>query len=203
MFKFNSYISSENLGASFSEALDRYKRYERKLDDQVRPNEDTLRKLSNAPYKIQSATAIKTNFTLFPNGERNVGNKEKDVSVSSDLLNDYEYLSDSTNDIIPKYKSEKLDLSNGKKALPTIAKSRPIRGNSSISKNDKKKNNSNKAQNCYTENSNDENSECEDNSYLNDTKQSDLEKSQEIVYKLSTVINYLDQGYFLRLIIKK
>lgn len=193
MFRFNNYVSTENIGASFSEAFDRYKRYERKLDDQVRPNEDTLRKLSNAPFKIQPVTAIKTNFSLFPNGERSL-NREKDNSLSSDLLNDNECLSDSTSDI-PKYKS---DLSDGKKRLPTITKSRPTRVNNLISKNDSKKKNINNIQNCNNENSNDENSECEDNSYLNDSKQNDLENSQEIIYKLSTVLKHLENGYFLR-----
>ena len=40
------YNSPEITGASLNEALARYRRYERKLDDQVKPCDETLKRLS-------------------------------------------------------------------------------------------------------------------------------------------------------------
>ncbi|RMZ93417.1 tubulin polyglutamylase TTLL5-like isoform X4, partial [Brachionus plicatilis] len=194
MYAINNYLTSEYSGASLLEALDRYKRYERKLDDQVRPSEDTLRKLSNAPFKIQPSPSIKTNFNLFPNGERNAA-KEKDVNNSSDLLNDDDYLSDSTNGIANN-KSEKLVLPNGKKTLPSIGRSRTFTAYLT-GKNAKTKKSPKNTRKYFADNSGDEDSECEDNSYSNETKHNNLDNNEEISYSLSTVLKYLEQGYFL------
>lgn len=197
MYKINNYLSSENSGASLYEALDRYKRYERKLEDQVRPNEDTLRKLSNAPFKIQTAPVVKTNFSIFPNGERSI-NREKDVSASSDLLNDDDYLSDSTNDV-QKNKAEKFDLSNGKKTLPSIGRTRSTNAkNTSNEKNNRTNKSAKTNSKLYADNSEDGDSEGEEDSFWNETKQNDQENSAEIIYNLDTVLKYLEQGYFLR-----
>jgi hypothetical protein len=56
---------SETSGASLIESLDRYKRYERKLKDLLKPNDEILIKLSNSQN-----TSLKNNLILnsFPNG---------------------------------------------------------------------------------------------------------------------------------------
>lgn len=95
MYKASNYNSNETSGASFYEALDRYKKYERKLKDTVRPNEETLKKLSNAPFIQLSHQNTKSNFSVFPNGEKY--NRQKDTSLSSEMLaNEEESLNDST-----------------------------------------------------------------------------------------------------------
>lgn len=68
-YRDNTYNSLELTGASLNEALARYNRYESKLKDTVKPNEDTLRKLSNQPhYTQQTFMSAKSNFNMFPNG---------------------------------------------------------------------------------------------------------------------------------------
>ena len=72
----SSYNSSEIIGASLFEALDRYKKYMRKLNDTVRPNEDVLKKLSTQPNYPNPSTQthnLRSSFSIFPNG----GNLEK------------------------------------------------------------------------------------------------------------------------------
>lgn len=56
---------SETSGASLIESLDRYKRYERKLKDLLKPNDEILIKLSNSQN-----VSLKNNLNLnsFPNG---------------------------------------------------------------------------------------------------------------------------------------
>ena len=68
LYKENSYNSSELTGASLYEAIDRYKKYERKLKDTIRPNEDTLKRLSSQPHMPQPPPHTKSNFNIFPNG---------------------------------------------------------------------------------------------------------------------------------------
>ena len=69
LHKENAYNSSELTGASLYEALDRYNKYERKLKDTIRPNEETLKKLSSQPHLSQSpAHTLKSSFSIFPNG---------------------------------------------------------------------------------------------------------------------------------------
>ena len=65
----SSYNSSEIIGASLFEALDRYKKYMRKLNDTVRPNEDVLKKLSTQPnYPSTQTHNLRSSFSIFPNG---------------------------------------------------------------------------------------------------------------------------------------
>lgn len=72
---FNLYNSPELTGASLNEALVRYKRYERKLNDAVKPSEETLKRLSSQPFNvlalekpIPTPSNMKSNFNVFPNG---------------------------------------------------------------------------------------------------------------------------------------
>lgn len=67
-------------GACLEEALERYKRYERRLNDQVKPTEETLRKL-NTSSSVQNylqqkqhlqQQQLKSNFQAFPNGGANL-----------------------------------------------------------------------------------------------------------------------------------
>ena len=64
------YNSTESTGASLIEAIERYKKYERKITDDLKPSEETLKRLSNAPlFQLAPAQNFKvTNFTVFPNG---------------------------------------------------------------------------------------------------------------------------------------
>jgi len=69
----NLYNSTESSGASLIEAIERYKKYERKITDDLKPSEETLKRLSNAPlFQLglnQSNQNLKSsNFTVFPNG---------------------------------------------------------------------------------------------------------------------------------------
>ncbi len=70
----SSYKSPETSGASLNEALDRYKKYERKLVDTLRPTEETLRRFSQNPnfYHNQTASASahhhSSKLNMFPHG---------------------------------------------------------------------------------------------------------------------------------------
>ena len=57
---------SEVSGPSLIESLDRYKRYERKLKDFLKPNEEILNKLSNSQHVLSSKNSANQNN--FPNG---------------------------------------------------------------------------------------------------------------------------------------
>ena len=74
---FNLYNSPELTGASLNDALARYKKYERKLNDAVKPCEETLKRLSNQPFHLNNSPLIdkttfqsnlKSNFNVFPCG---------------------------------------------------------------------------------------------------------------------------------------
>ena len=75
---FNLYTSNELTGVSLNEALTRYKRYERKLNDAVKPCEETLKRLSTQPFHLNNppplekppTNQLKSNFNVFPNGGR-------------------------------------------------------------------------------------------------------------------------------------
>jgi hypothetical protein len=70
------YNSHESSGPSLLDALERYKRYERQLRDNVRANEETLKRLGNQPsaaqffHQQQQQQNLKTNFNMFPNANR-------------------------------------------------------------------------------------------------------------------------------------
>jgi hypothetical protein len=86
----NRYNSSEFSGQAFYEALERYKRYESKLVDTIKPTDETLSRLSGAPPHKQnpnraaninsSQGALRSSFPIFPNGQ-------KDAQTSESLLN--------------------------------------------------------------------------------------------------------------------
>ena len=74
----SSMTTSSTSGACLEEALERYKRYEQKLNDQVRPNEETLKKLNAASPSVQNyfqhkhqQQQLKSSFQTFPNGTLN------------------------------------------------------------------------------------------------------------------------------------
>ncbi|CAF0757749.1 unnamed protein product [Brachionus calyciflorus] len=192
MYRINNYSSQETSGASLYEALDRYNRYERKLNDQVKPNEETLKKLSTQPFHIKTTQVQRSNFSIFPNGDRN---KEKDASLSSEMLNEEDYLSDSTND---NYKN-KNDYKNMNKSLPNINKSRPVTANYSVPnyKTNLKKNSKNE----YNNKSDEDDSDSEDNDSDTNNQDNNLSglnrKDSHINYDLKTVLTYIDQGYYL------
>ena len=61
--------SIETSGASLYEALERYKKYERKLKDTVKPNEEILRRFIQTPNLHQTLNqSIKSNSNMFPHG---------------------------------------------------------------------------------------------------------------------------------------
>ncbi len=60
---------SETTGASLTDAVERYKRYERKLADNVKPNEETLRKLNaSSQLKEIHLQNMRINSNGFPIG---------------------------------------------------------------------------------------------------------------------------------------
>ena len=59
----------ETTGASLMDAVERYRRYERKLADNVKPNEDTLRKLNAGSHlKEIHLQSMRINSNGFPIG---------------------------------------------------------------------------------------------------------------------------------------
>jgi hypothetical protein len=97
LYRMNRYNSSEFSGQAFYEALERYKRYERKLVDTIKPIDETLTRLSGAPphhapsqFAKQAASqtssnagqsgGLRSSFSIFPNGQ-------KDAYTSEALLN--------------------------------------------------------------------------------------------------------------------
>ena len=70
MYRQNAYNMPETSGAGLLEAIERYQKYERKLSDAVRPNEDTLRRLSSASaaHLSNHHNNMRSNFSMFPNG---------------------------------------------------------------------------------------------------------------------------------------
>ncbi len=65
-YKEGSYNTSEISGPSLIESLDRYKRYEQKLKDLLKPNDEILCKLSNSQHMLSSKFNQIQNS--FPNG---------------------------------------------------------------------------------------------------------------------------------------
>lgn len=80
-------------GACLGEALERYKRYEQKLNDQVRPNDETLKKLNSSPsvqsylqhkqQLQQQQQHVKSNFQAFPNGNNYAAQAFEDLAAPS------------------------------------------------------------------------------------------------------------------------
>ena len=102
LYKCNRYNSGELSGPSLYDALERYKRYEHKLVDTIKPTEETLSKLStmhqqNNPSKSAGSNhtsnahaLLKSSFSMFPNGQ-----KETVAATNGDstLNNEDEHLS--------------------------------------------------------------------------------------------------------------
>ena len=63
--------STDAIGASLSDALERYRKYERKLKDNVKPTEETLKRLSSGPLIEAKPQQPKNTSSGFPNGGEN------------------------------------------------------------------------------------------------------------------------------------
>jgi hypothetical protein len=83
----NACLPDENVGASMRDALERYNKYESKLNDSVKPNHETLKRVSSSPHlsnlqTTYSSPNLKSN--LFPNGDSSGSNK-----LRNDDINDF------------------------------------------------------------------------------------------------------------------
>jgi hypothetical protein len=210
------YNSPEITGASLNEALARYRRYERKLDDQVKPCDETLKRLSTTTslQQLQQQQQqqlysspnnnLRSNFTTFPNGDL----RAKNVSVSS---NEEESISiDNNNNNINNNNNnnnnndhQHQQSTNVKPVRPAyqiqpngfmVPKKQLLQPNlATMIKQDKKTRYLLYGEDYASSNDSDN----ESNNRSNDDKNCAEKPVTEIKYDLETVLKYLDQGYYL------
>lgn len=123
MFKSNSYHSHETSGPSLLEAIERYKRYERKLVDTVKPTDETLNKISSVPARQQQARSAsmgashtRSSFNMFPNGNREQSSVAA-AETSNTTVKDEEELSTTNNSSVSSKKGYRFN-SNNKPSQP-------------------------------------------------------------------------------------
>lgn len=172
---FNLYNSTEMSGASLNDALDRYKKYERKLNDTVKPCEETLKRLSTQPlFQLNTQNSaptpsLKSNFTVFPNGDL----KTKNTSLSS---NEEESLENAAE--VNRIKSAFPPAPNYyvKKQLPSL---------SAMIKSNRRR--------YYSDDEFGEGSQHESD----DENQGSNNKTVELKYDLESVLKHLENGYYI------
>lgn len=114
--------SSSTTGACLDEAVERLRRYEQKLNDQVRPNDETLKKLNTfSPMFLPNKTAhahLKSNFQAFPNGNL-LANQSFEDSTLDPALAHRNKVRSASNKQLPAINR----LTSAKTSKPTSAKS--------------------------------------------------------------------------------
>ena len=81
----DAYNSSETTGASLLEAIDRYKKYERRLRDNLKPNEETLRRFTQNFDVHQTLSQSMSHLKLnsFPHGDLSLSLKRTSAKPKS------------------------------------------------------------------------------------------------------------------------
>lgn len=127
----SSSSSMSTSGACLEEALERYRRYEQRLNDAVRPNDDTVKKLNSASplvvhnsyqHQQQRHQQMRTsNFQAFPNG--GAATAVASTNGSNQSFEDGPNSDASTNNGKPPRKSKTRATNGPSRHLPAISRS--------------------------------------------------------------------------------
>jgi hypothetical protein len=203
MYKDGTYNSNETIGVSLTEALERYRKYERKLVDNVKPNEETLKKLSSTP---NISLAINQAHFKANNLSNNELKRFKDLTYSPDLTMNGEDSANNSNSDAYRF-TVRPQSNQHRHKLSALNRSNSISfKNTKFLNSDNKQLQQSPPQQVNkpndSSNKNSKNRETNDESSADMSENEESSKSnakiQEIAYNLETILKYLEEGYYLR-----
>ena len=212
----DNYTSMETSGPSLLDALERYQKYERRLKDNVRPNEDTLRRFTqnyDIHQTLNQSISLKSN--TFPHGDlpnkSSKPSKQQQTNQLTDSSSDEESLRNGENDDQVENAERSIKSSTTTRQLPNITSTgASIKQQASIRNHTERLLSSKKATQKpkvpsrvgKTRYDTDSKDDFSDDS-LTDVENTGTEEigddkeKTEIKYDLETILKNLDEGYYV------